>query len=59
MNMFLNWGAVPGCVTGQIDGINTGAEIINCPAIPKLTMTITGSVTEEFLHKKEAGIFEY
>ena len=35
MNMFLNWGAVPGCVTGQIDGINTGAEIINCPAIPE------------------------
>jgi len=26
---------------------------------PKLTMTITGTVTEEFLHKKEVGIFEY
>ena len=26
---------------------------------PKLTMTITGTVTEEFLRKKEAGIFEY
>ncbi len=38
MNMFLNWGAVPGCVTGQIDGINTGVEIIDCPAIPELTL---------------------
>ena len=45
MNMFLNWGAVPGCVTGQIDGINTGAEIINCPAIPELTL-----ITSTFMH---------
>ena len=22
MNMFLNWGAVPGCITGQISGID-------------------------------------
>ena len=45
MNMFLTWGAVPGCVTGQIDGINTGAEIINCPAIPELTL-----ITSTFMH---------
>jgi hypothetical protein len=31
----------------------------NSGMIPKLTMTITGTVTEEFLRKKEAGIFEY
>ena len=45
MNMFLNWGAVPGCVTGTIDGINTGVEIINCPAIPELTL-----ITSTFMH---------
>ena len=45
MNMFLNWGAVPGCVTGQIDGINTGVEIIDCPAIPELTL-----ITSTFMH---------
>jgi len=27
--------------------------------VPKLTMTITGTITEEFLRKKEEGIFEY
>ena len=31
----------------------------NAGMIPKLTMTITGTITEEFLRKKEAGIFEY
>jgi len=31
----------------------------NAGMTPKLTMTITGTVTEEFLRKKEAGIFEY
>ena len=30
----------------------------NAGMIPKLTMTITGTVTEELLRKKEAGIFE-
>ena len=38
MNLFLNWGAVPGCVTGQISGINTGVDIIRCPAISELTL---------------------
>jgi membrane associated rhomboid family serine protease len=38
MNLFLNWGAVPGCITGEISGINTGVDIINCPAIPELTL---------------------
>ena len=28
MNMFLNWGAVPGCITAQISGINTGVAVI-------------------------------
>ena len=45
MNMFLTWGAVPGCVTGQIDGVNTGVEIINCPAIPEVTL-----ITSTFMH---------
>ena len=31
----------------------------NAGMIPKLTMTITGTVTEEFLRKKESGTFEY
>tara|TARA_B100000953_G_scaffold130878_1_gene108096 strand:+ start:2189 stop:2845 length:657 start_codon:yes stop_codon:yes gene_type:complete len=31
----------------------------NAGMVPKLTMTITGTVTEEFLRKKEEGIFEY
>ena len=31
----------------------------NAGMVPKLTMTITGTITEEFLRKKEAGIFEY
>ena len=31
----------------------------NSGLIPKLTMTITGTVTEEFLRKKEDRIFEY
>jgi len=38
MHLFLNWGAVPGCVTGQISGIDTGINIIGCPAIPELTL---------------------
>ena len=38
MNLFLNWGAVPGCITGEISGINTGVDIISCPAIPELTL---------------------
>ena len=38
MHLFLNWGAVPGCVTGQISGINTGVDIISCPAISELTL---------------------
>jgi len=45
MMMFLNWGAVPGCVTGTIDGINTGVEIVNCPTIPELTL-----ITSTFMH---------
>ena len=45
MNLFLNWGAVPGCVTGQISGINTGVDIISCPAIPELTL-----LTSTFMH---------
>ena len=31
----------------------------NAGMVPKLTMTITGTITEEFLRKKEEGIFEY
>ena len=31
----------------------------NSGIIPKLTMTITGTITEEFLRKKEDRIFEY
>ena len=31
----------------------------NAGMVPKLTMTITGTVTEEFLRKKEERIFEY
>ena len=31
----------------------------NAGIIPKLTMTVTGTVTEESLHKKEGRIFEY
>ena len=39
MNMFLNWGAVPGCVTGQISGIDTGVGIVNCPVFPAVSYT--------------------
>ena len=45
MNMFLNWGAVPGCVTGEISGINTGVDVISCPAIPELSL-----LTSTFMH---------
>jgi len=45
MNMFLNWGAVPGCVTGQISGINTGIDVITCPAFPELTL-----LSSTFMH---------
>ena len=31
----------------------------NAGMIPKLTMTVTGTISDEFLRKKEAGIFEY
>ena len=46
---------------GDIIELNPKMHHTTCNAgmIPKLTMTITGTVTEEFLHKKEAGIFEY
>jgi membrane associated rhomboid family serine protease len=45
MNLFLNWGAVPGCVTGEINGINTGAGIISCPLYSPITL-----VTSVFMH---------
>ena len=45
MNMFLNWGAVPGCITGQISGIDTGVNIVGCPAIPELSL-----LTSTFMH---------
>ena len=45
MNMFLNWGAVPGCITDQISGIDTGIGIIKCPAFPELTL-----LTSTFMH---------
>ena len=46
---------------GDIIELKPKMHHITCNAgmIPKLTMTITGTVTEEFLRKKEAGIFEY
>ena len=46
---------------GDFIELNPKMHHVTCNAgmFPKLTMTITGSVTEEFLHKKEAGIFEY
>ena len=31
MNMFLTWGAVPGCVTGQIDGVGTNELLVDTP----------------------------
>jgi len=45
MNLFLNWGAVPGCITGEISGINTGVNVINCPAFPQLSL-----LTSTFMH---------
>ena len=45
MNMFLNWGAVPGCITGQISGIDTGVNIVSCPAIPEISL-----LTSTFMH---------
>ena len=45
MNMFLNWGAVPGCITDQISGIDTGIGFVKCPAFPELTL-----LTSTFMH---------
>jgi membrane associated rhomboid family serine protease len=43
--MFYNWGAVPGFITGQFIGVNTGTSIINSPAFPELTL-----LTSTFMH---------
>ena len=46
---------------GDIIELNPNMHHATCNAgmNPKLTMTITGTITEEFLRKKEVGIFEY
>ena len=46
---------------GDFMELKSGMHHVTCNAgmIPKLTMTITGTVTEESLRKKEDGIFEY
>ena len=36
--MFYNWGAVPGCITGQFSGVDMGGTIQNCPAFPELNI---------------------
>ena len=43
--MFYNWGAVPGCITGQFSGVDIGGSIQNCPAFPELTL-----LTSTFMH---------
>ena len=43
--MFYNWGAVPGCITGQFSGVDIGGTIQNCPAFPELTL-----LTSTFMH---------
>ena len=47
INMYLNWGTVPGCVTGQINVIQyTDLGIaVSCPAFPELTL-----LTSVFMH---------
>ena len=43
--MFYNWGAVPACVTGEFDGIDTGNGVIQCPAFSEITL-----LTSTFMH---------
>ncbi len=43
--MFYNWGAVPGCVTGEFSGVDTGNGIMNCPAFSEVTL-----LTSTFMH---------
>ena len=43
--MFYNWGAVPGCVTGEFSGIDTGNAIQQCPASPVVTL-----LSSTFMH---------
>ena len=47
INMYLNWGTVPGCVTGQINAIQYTdlGIVVNCPAFPELTL-----LTSTFMH---------
>ncbi len=33
--MFYNWGAVPGCITGQFSGVDLGTSIQHCPTFPE------------------------
>jgi membrane associated rhomboid family serine protease len=44
--MYLTWGAVPGCVTGQINAIDLGlGTVVSCPAFSELSL-----LTSTFMH---------
>ena len=48
IKMYFSWGTVPGCVTGEINAINTGIPeigVLNCPAFPELSL-----LTSTFMH---------